>query len=330
MSTPLACSTPAQFSRGCSRGWRAQDHSKVPPRHHQSLRRQRGVSLFIVLIILILALILVLGGLMVANMNESIVGNQADAQRTYSAAQALLDTAERDIRLNGRYCGPDSIPFGSTGTNTYFTPTPPPADAASGTLPSWPGPSVACTLRFPRDMSDFTTMAYGNSPGLDKCVNGVCISSGPTDPNFALGANGEPYDITQGASIAQQWNSTTDNGISYIGATNNGTTNLIGAAAAPAALPASAAVYGGGAQAGSVALSNIQGRYWVEVFPFATMTTALNTGNTGPTPDSTYPFVFRITAMARGLKGGTVSVLRTYYMPYTAPAAAAPAPAAGP
>ena len=64
----------------------------LPPRR-RGLSRQRGVSLFIVMIILLLTLVLVMGGLAMTNLNESIVGNQSDAQRTYGAAQALIAAA---------------------------------------------------------------------------------------------------------------------------------------------------------------------------------------------------------------------------------------------
>jgi type IV pilus assembly protein PilX len=65
-------------------------------------RHQRGVSLFIVMVILLLSLLVVLGALNMTNLNEAIVGNQSDAQRAYGAAEALLDAARLDIRLNGR------------------------------------------------------------------------------------------------------------------------------------------------------------------------------------------------------------------------------------
>ena len=250
--------------------------------------RQRGISMFIVMVILMLALILVLGGLSVANMNESIVGNQSDAQRAYGSAQALLDAAQRDIRLNGRYCDADLM--GSEGTVMIMAGHPPA-----------PKP-VKCTLRFPRDMVDYGQMASG-APGLGKCGDdadpsiyaGVCLSSGPADPAFTSDKIGK-------TGNALQW--TTDpNGARYaqfVAALDAGDTSD----------------YGGGATTGNGATLAAGGMYWVEVFPYNVNSVALDGGDAPGVPDSAYPFVFRITALATGLKSGTLSVLRTYYTPY--------------
>jgi Tfp pilus assembly protein PilX len=163
-----------------------------------AFHHQRGVSLFIVLIILLLSLIVVLGGLQVANLNESIVGNESDAQRAYGAAEALLDAAQRDIRRNGRDCNAPAL--GQTGTNSSLR---------AGT----PAAAIACTLRYPRDTVDYMQMLTRNDiiGGIGKCsmnatYGGVCIANGPTDGKFRIDKvnNGQ----TTGA---EQFN----NGISY-------------------------------------------------------------------------------------------------------------------
>jgi type IV pilus assembly protein PilX len=256
-----------------------------------SLARQRGVSMFITLIILLLALVLALGGLGVTNFNESIVGSQSDAQRTYGAAQALLATAQRDIRLNGRDCNaPD---MGSAGVNDAIV----------------PGAATACLLRFPRDKADYMQMLTdaGMVGNIDRCSSqanfmGICISSSPISASCAI-----PTVADGTAAGAQQW----ANGADY--------TAFI------KALDGNGVDYGGDAQAGSASLAltgaNSRGKYWIEIFPYNVMGESLG-GNgiaaptDAPIPDGTYPFIFRITAMAKGLKGGTVSVLRTYYVPY--------------
>jgi type IV pilus assembly protein PilX len=249
--------------------------------------------MFITLIVLLLALVLALGGLVVTNFNESIVGSQSDTQRTYGAAQALLTTAQRDIRLNGRDC--DAPGMGNAGTNDAIV----------------EGAATACILRFPRDTNDYMQMlAEANMVGnIDRCSSqasfmGVCISSSPISASFAI-----PTVADGTATGAQQW----ANGADYITFTkvldNNGGTGVD---------------YGGDAQAGSASLAltgaNARGKYWVEIFPYNVMSVALGGNDAAsanvPIPDGTYPFVFRITAMAKGLKGGTVSVLRTYYVPY--------------
>ena len=232
--------------------------------------RQRGVSLFITLVMLLLALIVVLGALAVGNLNESLVGNQSDAQRAYGAAQALLDAAQRDIRLNGRYC--TSALGGNSGTNDTIDGTP-----------------LGCTGRYPAD-GDASKGDYmqilGTIGGANKCAGagaflGVCIADSPTNSDFdahKVGATGSPQ--------------ATDNGATY-------------------------AAYASGVSVGSASTQlNNNGHYWVEIFPYNVMSIGLTGSGGVAVPDGTYPYVFRITAMAGGLRGSTLSVLRTYYVPY--------------
>jgi len=264
--------------------------------------RQRGISMFIVMIILLLALILVIGGLTVTNLNESVVGNQSDAQRAYGAAQALMDAAQLDIRLNGRNCNAALV--GGQGFNSTFT-----VVTASATGPA------ACWQRFPRDMDEYMEMVHSGqilkrscaaSTGTSANLVGVCIPMGPTDDRFDGRHIGDPD------KSAQQWGHTaaTDNGATY------------GNAFIKALDGTGATTYGGGAQLGASTAALDNGRYWVEVFPYNTYSVGLPEGmGRAPAPAHEYPFVFRITAMARGLKGGTVSVLRSYYTPFPMPAA---------
>ena len=257
-----------------------------------SLRRQRGVSLFIVLIILLLSLIVVLGGLAVSNLNEALVGNQSDAQRAYGAAQALIDAAQRDIQLNGRYCGAPGL--GQQGTNQNFTVV---------------GQAAQCFLRYPSGsnwQSDYMNL-IGLVGGQGNCGAGnllsVCIPNSPTDPNFTIQTN------NNNVSIAQTWanGSAYNNNFINILNTNNGTIVDYGGTAT--------AGNGTGGATTPLALG-ARGEYWVEIFPYNVVGTALAANANITAPEGNYPFVFRITAMAQGLRGGTVSVLRTYYVPY--------------
>ena len=266
----------------------AGPHPNLPPLRRGGSGKgkrsaQSGVSMFIVLIIMLLALILVLGGLTVTGLNEALVGNQSDAQRAYGSAQALIDAAQRDIRLNGRNCS--AAVLGGTGSNDTF---------------QVGGSAADCTLRFPRDFPDYMDMVSGSAPGVGKCASGVCISQGPTDPMFAAGTTNNGDATTN----AQQWDKGADY-ITYVKALdNNG---------------AAGTAYGGGATTGNGATLAANGRYWVEVFPYFTNTMGMEGAGDAPIPKAAYPFVFRITAMSKGLKGGTVSVLRTYYTPYPGP-----------
>jgi len=68
---------------------------------------QRGVSLIVVMVMLLLATIAVLGSTRTGWLNEMIVGNESDYQRTFAAAEALLRDAERDIKglqMDGTPC----------------------------------------------------------------------------------------------------------------------------------------------------------------------------------------------------------------------------------
>lgn len=60
--------------------------------------RQRGVSLIVVMVMLLLGTIVVLGSTRVGWFNEKLVGNQSDYQRTFAAAEAVMRDAERDIK----------------------------------------------------------------------------------------------------------------------------------------------------------------------------------------------------------------------------------------
>ena len=241
--------------------------------------RQRGVSLFITLVMMLLALITVLGSLAVSNLNESLVGNQSDTQRSYGAAEALLDAAQRDIRLNGRYC---TGALGQAGNNSTIV----------------SGQTLPCTTRYPTDgdasKADYMQILSSASMvgQINLCANnatfrGVCISDSPTNTAFLTNTVG-------GGSGAETW----DLGAAY---TQSGDPDY----AAGVTLGDSA----------STALAD-KGRYWVEIFPYNIMSAALGGAAGVAVPDGTYPYVFRITAMAKGLRGGTVSVLRTYYVPY--------------
>lgn len=60
--------------------------------------RQNGVALFIVIVFVMLSMLLALWASRTSLFNEMVVGNDADYQRAFEAAQALLQDAELDIR----------------------------------------------------------------------------------------------------------------------------------------------------------------------------------------------------------------------------------------
>jgi len=69
--------------------------------------RQHGISLLTVLVFVLLTMLLTLWASRTSLFNEMVVGNDADYQRAFEAAQALLQDAELDIqmkRADGTLC----------------------------------------------------------------------------------------------------------------------------------------------------------------------------------------------------------------------------------
>ena len=65
---------------------------------HHGRRGQRGVALFVVIVFVLMSMLLALWASRTSMFNELVVGNDADYQRAFEAAQALLQDAELDIR----------------------------------------------------------------------------------------------------------------------------------------------------------------------------------------------------------------------------------------
>uniref|UniRef100_UPI003F843149 pilus assembly PilX family protein n=1 Tax=Alicycliphilus soli TaxID=3228789 RepID=UPI003F843149 len=70
---------------------------RAPQARHRR-HRQRGVALFVVIVFVMLSMLLALWASRTSLFNEMVVGNDADYQRAFEAAQALLQDAELDIR----------------------------------------------------------------------------------------------------------------------------------------------------------------------------------------------------------------------------------------
>ena len=64
----------------------------------KNIDRQQGVALFVVIIFVMLSMLLALWASRTAIFNEMVVGNDADYQRAFEAAQSLLQDAELDIQ----------------------------------------------------------------------------------------------------------------------------------------------------------------------------------------------------------------------------------------
>lgn len=94
---------------------------------HSPAYRQRGIALFVVIVFVMLSMLLALWAARSSIFNEILVGNDADYQRTFEAAQAMLQDAEFDIRgvkPDGTICTPDETSGGGDvcrrTTSVYF------------------------------------------------------------------------------------------------------------------------------------------------------------------------------------------------------------------
>ncbi|MGJ7498946.1 pilus assembly PilX family protein [Variovorax sp. ZT5P49] len=117
---------------------------------------QHGFSLFVVMIMLLLSALLVIGGARMAQLLESVAGNQREHQRAFEAAEAALLDAERDIR---------QLAFASA-TQTYV---------ACSALPGARCRKADEGRVFPDRDTGWVT-AYA-ADGADSCERGICYFS---------------------------------------------------------------------------------------------------------------------------------------------------------
>ncbi len=236
--------------------------------HPNPLKKQRGASLFVVFILLLLTVLLVLGAMRVSIFNESIVGNQADHQRAYAAAEALMQHAANEIYTQGPHC-----------------------------------PATQTDCRYPANDEDFEAMAASLlntcGTGLAGTNNpkGVCI---PASPDARVFQTDYIKNKPAGETAAIQMSDET--ALSYTdfsGSAKSGSANL--------------------------ALDASKGQYWVEIFKYQANLAAQGTGHMPHSPDmpenkpdATYPFIYRITVRAQGLKPESVVILRSFYIPLPA------------
>lgn len=109
--------------------------------------QQRGVALFVVIVFVMLSMLLALWASRTSLFNEMVVGNDANYQRAYEAAQALLQDAELDIRgemADGTVCGA------------------PPCRAYTG------------NLQFPGDTNEINPLITALESETTRCKDGLC------------------------------------------------------------------------------------------------------------------------------------------------------------
>lgn len=130
-------------------------------------KKQTGISLFIVMVIVLLTAIAVAMGFRSSYFNEIATGNTAEYQRTHEAAQALIHDAEMDIMRQSATGGP------CTGSNCRKYGAINDADNDGGGEMYFP---------MPDDLSDVQAVLNDSSTG---CIAGIC--------HPLLNASNEPY-----------------------------------------------------------------------------------------------------------------------------------------
>lgn len=127
----------------------------ITPPH--PLQYQRGISLFIVIVLVMLSMLLALWSARTSLFNEMVVGNDADYQRAFEAAQALLQDAEFDIR--------GARPDGSDCDRSIAKVT---ADTCR---------PVGADVWFPNEDKEFGDLVntLGSKSGTQYCLNGICL-----------------------------------------------------------------------------------------------------------------------------------------------------------
>lgn len=260
--------------------------SKCSPRNQS----QRGVSLLIVLMVLLLTMTAIAGALRVANLNEALVGSGSDYQRTLAAAEALLQDAETDIRGRlppydktqadgqvGTPCLPDSTGLADRanviGCRNVTNPP------SSGNQPWFP--------RNPDEYDSVAAIVAAHSNQL--CSAGICVPGSGTFYSNTSPNTGTPIENNLNAMLP-------------LGAFYGQFTG----------------VQPGTVSSNPVLTSNTTppfARYWVEVLRYGKAVGASSNLAFDYEPDDLAPFVYRITVVAQGLKPGSKVVLRSLFVP---------------
>lgn len=118
-----------------------------PPKNHRP-PQQRGIALFVVIIFVMLSMLLALWASRTALFGEMVVSNDADYQRAFEAAQALLQDAELDIR--------DEKPNGDSCNA-------PPCRSYNQSA-----------VKFPREAKDITPLITTLNNETTRCKDGIC------------------------------------------------------------------------------------------------------------------------------------------------------------
>jgi len=237
--------------------------------------RQRGVALFVVIVFVMLSMLLALWASRTSLFNEMVVGNDANYQRAFEAAQALLQDAELDIR--GEMA--DGTPCAASPCRAYSS-----------------------KLQFPGDTNEINPLITALEAEPTRCKDGLCArrvgrqdfwnyatAATPIKPaaNTALGEVPLSDLMAVGARYGQ-----------YTGA-------QLGSSGKPA---------------NPILADKTDGRggwYWIEIMRYSDAAKSANLivdSSTSQLPLNLDVYVvYRITALAIGLRPGTTVVLQETY-----------------
>ena len=267
---PVSLSAPAAiFSRATM--------ARRAPRHRAN---QRGVALFVVIVFVLLTMLAALWASRTALFGEMIVGNDADYQRAFEAAQALLQDAELDIREEHA----DGTPWRqSDAARTLNAPCEANSDICR-TKADLPRPPETA-----EDLGDLLAHLKTQSTG---CQHGLCLKR---TGNQDFWNDTATLTAMTAANVGARYGQ-------YTGAKKGDSSN-----------PANPILQQTGAGKG--------GWYWIEVLPYdqSSKTSGVIVGGSGATNLDLLPLnlkphvVYRITALAQGLKPNTRVVLQQTY-----------------
>ena len=267
---PVSLSAPAAiFSRATM--------ARRAPRHRAN---QRGVALFVVIVFVLLTMLAALWASRTALFGEMIVGNDADYQRAFEAAQALLQDAELDIREEHA----DGTPWRqSDAARTLNAPCEANSDICR-TKADLPRPPETA-----EDLGDLLAHLKTQSTG---CQHGLCLKR---TGNQDFWNDTATLTAMTAANVGARYGQ-------YTGASKGDSSN-----------PANPILQETGAGKG--------GWYWIEVLPYdqSSKTSGVIVGGSGATNLDLLRLnlkphvVYRITALAQGLKPNTRVVLQQTY-----------------
>lgn len=249
-------------------------------------KHQQGISLFVVIVFVMLSMLLALWASRTSLFNELILSNDADYQRAFEAAQALIQDAELDIRgenSDGSFCIP---PQGADG------------DVCRKTT-SWQIPLEA------KDVGALLASLNNLGEKIPRCQKGLCIKRADrTDTNDKQDFWNN-NDSDKGITLAQM--TQTAVGARYGQFTGAG----IGSTTAPANPILS-----------DRSANNKGGWYWIEILPYddSSKNSGILVSSTGTSNANNFlalnlspNIVYRITAIAYGRKNNTMAVIQQTY-----------------